>query len=99
MQPILPPEDIFLQFRHTSAQILCTFHLGPPSGFGRMPLHPKYIRVRNWGPNFFAILRKSEPTPIVNHTVSELGAVLSESPKLAATHSSPSQPAMLAAKV
>ena len=30
LQPIFPLEDIFLQFRHTRAQILRIFHLGPP---------------------------------------------------------------------
>ena len=38
-----------------------------PSGtsfrFGRMSLHPKYIRAWNWGPAFYAQIRKSEPTP------------------------------------
>ena len=50
LHAMLPPEDIFLQLRHTSAQILRIFHPGPPSGFGRMSLHPKYIRARSWGP-------------------------------------------------
>ena len=62
LQAILPAQDIFLQHRHTSAQILRIFHPGPPSGFGRRSLHPKYFRPRNRGPSSFTILRKSEPS-------------------------------------
>ena len=30
-----------------------------------MSLHPKYIRAWNWGPAFYAQIRKSEPTPFL----------------------------------
>ena len=66
-------EDILLQLRHTRAQILRIFHLGPLSGFGRKWLHPKYIRARNRGPSLFHQPRKSEPTPNVSAACRELG--------------------------